>query len=132
MGNGELKLIYVHMLGTNVEGKYEYAFYFVKQNLTLCNDDWKETTVGLFNEIFIPDNNTITFKLISSIPLDTITQNTCLGMKHTIDDIVALAWENINDYEEYPEDGRLVIQYGISFQEVQKKLISKGETLINI
>ena len=129
MGTEELKLIYIHTLGTNVEGKYEYAFYFVKQHLTLCNEDWKETTAGLFNEIFTPDNNTVLFKLVTSIPLDTITKNTCLGMKHTIDDIVALAWENINDYEEYPEDGRLVIPYGISFQETQKLLINKGETL---
>ena len=52
MGNEKLKLIYIHTLGTNVEGKYEYAFYFVKQHLTLCNEDWKETTAGLFNEIF--------------------------------------------------------------------------------
>ena len=125
----ELKLIYIHNIGKNVEDKYEYEFYFVKHNLTLCNDDWKETTVGLFNEIFIPDENTITLTLITKIPLDIITKNTCLGMKHTIDNVVALAWENINDYEEYPEDGRLVIPYGISFEETQKLLSKKGETL---
>lgn len=126
-----LKLIYIHYLGLNADLKRQYSFYFVQQNLELCNDNWKEELCGLFNDKFIPNKETIIYTLVTSIPLGLITENLCLGMKHAIDNVVALAWEDISDYEEYPENGRLIFHYGISLDETEKLLKDKNEKFLD-
>lgn len=125
-----IKLIYIHNLGLNAENKFHYNFYFIPNSMELCNENWQEDNVGLFNERYITDENTITYSLISQIPLALITNNLCLGMKHAIDGVVALGWEDISDYEEYPDEGRLVLYYGMSLEEVNELLSIKSEELI--
>lgn len=125
--NNNLKLIYIHNLGLTAENKFHYHFYFVDETLTLCNENWKENIAGLFNDKFIPSENTITYSLITQIPLALITNNLCLGMKHAIDNIIALAWEDISDYDEYPEEGRLFFYYGDSLNKVNELLLNKNE-----
>lgn len=122
-----LKLIYIHNLGLNSENKFQYNFYFIDEELSLCNDNWKEDIAGLFNDKYIPDENCKIYTLITNIPLALITDNLCLGMKHAIDGIIALAWEDISDYEEYPEEGRLFFYYGDSFEKVIELLNNKNE-----
>lgn len=129
MNENDLNLIYIHNVGLTAENKFQYDFYFIPKNLTLCNENWQNEIAGLFNEKFIPDENTKTYSLITNIPLGLITNNLCLGMKHAIDGVVALAWEDISDYEEYPEEGRLILYYGMTLNEVKKILNEKNETL---
>jgi hypothetical protein len=122
-----LQLIYIHYLGKNAELEHQYLLYFVPSNMELCNDNWKENVSGLFNDVFQPNSsNTIAYHWTTSIPLGIINQNLCLGMKHAIDNIVALAWEDISDYEEYPEDGRVVLYYGMDIETVREILSSKN------
>ena len=124
--NNNLKLVYIHNLGVNSDNKFTYVLYFIEKDLILCSENWKENIAGLFNDKFIPDDKTIKYSFVTSIPLGMITNNLCLGMKHAIDGIVALAWEDITDYEEYPEDGRLIFNYGIFLEEVIDLLDEKG------
>jgi len=126
----DLKLIYVHYVGLTAEEKKQYILYFMPNNLEMYNENWKECMAGLFNDKFVPDKQTVSYTLITNIPLDIITKNLCLGMRHAIDNVVALAWEDISDYEEYPEEGRLILNYGISLEEVKELLNIKGEKLI--
>lgn len=126
----EIQLVYIHNLGLNSESKYHYNFYFIPKDLKLCNENWMSDIAGLFNDIYIPDKSTKIYSLITSIPLGLITDNLCLGMKNAIDGVVALAWEDISDYEEYPEEGRLILYYGLSFDEVNDILEKKGEKLV--
>ena len=49
----------------------------------------------------------------------------CFGYRHAVDGIIALAYEDITDYEEYPENGRLVLKYGMTIDEVIEKLNNK-------
>ena len=128
--NKELQLVYIHNLGLNAESKYHYNFYFVPKDLRLCNENWQSNIAGLFNEKYMPDKSTVIYSLITSIPLGLITDNLCLGMKNAIDGVVALAWEDISDYEEYPEEGRLILYYGLSFDEVNDILQKKDEKLV--
>ena len=126
----KLKLIYIHNLGLNAELKHQYSFYYVKDDLELCNENWKSDSCGLFNEKYIPDNNTVVRTLVTPIPLALISDNLCLGMKHAIDNVVALAWEDISDYEEYPEEGRLVFYHGISLGKTIELLEVKNENFV--
>ena len=130
MKKDNLQLVYIHSLGLNAENKFHYNLFFVPNDLTLCNENWKEDIAGLFNEKYVPDENTKTYSLITNIPLALITNNLCLGMKQAIDGVVALAWEDISDYDEYPEEGRLILFYGMSLKEVEEVLENKDENLV--
>ena len=50
-------------------------------------------------------------------------------MQDCIDGCIALAWENIDDYEEYPENGRLVFNFGEAFEDVERKFALRGVLL---
>lgn len=130
MNKNDLKLIYIHNLGLNSEDKFQYNLYFIQKDFELCNENWTEDIAGLFNDKYIPNNKNKIFSMISEKPLSIITDNLCLGMKHAIDGVVALAWEDISDYEEYPEDGRLILFYGETLENVENILHEKNEMLV--
>ena len=72
-------------------------------------------------------------KIISvktNIKFDLIQNSLCFSFKECMDGCVCLACENIDNYEEYPEDGRLVFSYGQSFDSVEDKLGAKKIFLI--
>ena len=46
-------------------------------------------------------------------------------MQDALDGIVAIAWENLNNYDAYPEDGRLYFMFGESYDTVESKLAIK-------
>ena len=63
----------------------------------------------------------------TNIVFDLIQHNGCFGMQDCMDGIVAVAWENIDDYDEYPEDrGRLFFHFGETYENVEKKLALCG------
>jgi hypothetical protein len=48
-----------------------------------------------------------------------------------MDGIVAVAHENIDGLDEYPENGRLVFMFGESLDDIEKKLAKKNILMIN-
>ena len=44
--------------------------------------------------------------------------------------IVALGWEDITNYESYPEDGRLIFNFGESYISVENKLSKRHQLFI--
>ena len=44
-----------------------------------------------------------------------------------IDGIIACAWEDISEYEEYPEPIRLVFKYGEKYEDVEDKLARRSQ-----
>jgi hypothetical protein len=65
------------------------------------------------------------------IKLDLIQNNCCFSMQDCIDGCVAMAIENMDDYENYPDDGRLFFMFGDSFDDVEKKLALKNILIDN-
>ena len=55
----------------------------------------------------------------------------CFGMQDAMDGIVAIAYENMDSYETYPEDGRLFFMFGETFEDVERKLAMKSILMIN-
>lgn len=62
----------------------------------------------------------------TDIKLDLAQNNCCFSMQDCRDNIVALAYENLDDAEEYPEPYRIVIHFGETKNEVIDKLIGRG------
>ena len=50
----------------------------------------------------------------------------CFSMQDCMDGIVALAFENMDNYDSYPDDGRLFFMFGESLDEVERKLAMKN------
>ena len=55
----------------------------------------------------------------------------CFGMQDAMDGIVSIAYENMDAYESYPDDGRLFFMFGESLDEVERKLAMKSILMLN-
>jgi hypothetical protein len=79
------------------------------------------------SEEYITEVHTVKTKL----KFDLIQNNMCFGLQDAMDGIVAIAFENIDEYESYPEEGRLFFMFGESFDEVERKLAMKRILMLN-
>lgn len=69
-------------------------------------------------------------ELKTDLILDLAQDNCCFSMQDCRDNVVALASENLEEAEEYPEEGRIVIHFGDTVDEVEK-MLAKRDILIN-
>ena len=46
-------------------------------------------------------------------------------MQDALDGIVAIAWQSLSGLDVYPEDGRLYLMFGESYDDVERKLAVK-------
>lgn len=119
----EQKLIYVNIIGKNSEDEYMYEFYFTDDPEVAWGTDWDIKPAVICN-LGVPQKQTYdmikTFK--SEFVLSVAQKNSCFSMLDCKDGIIPVAWENIDGYEEYPENGRLIFPFGISLTEVENKL----------
>lgn len=130
-GLDELKLGFVRLLGKDVSEYYNYELVMTNN----INDFWGEgfeyKPAGLSNSLS-PDekyvDKVIRFK--SFIKLDLIQDSGSFSMQDAMDGIVAIAWENLDEAEVYPEEGRLVLQFGEDYDVLERKLAMK-HILIN-
>ena len=61
----------------------------------------------------------------TEIILDLAQNNCCFSMQDCRDKIIALASENLDTAEEYPEDGRIVIHFGDKIDDVERVLAKR-------
>jgi hypothetical protein len=63
-------------------------------------------------------------RLESSLNLDLIQDSDTFAIWDAVDGVIAMAWENINAYESYP-DRRLCFKFGEKNIDVENKLYEK-------
>lgn len=128
MGKNEenLSLGFIRLIGKEIDGYYTYEFIFTYNPETLWGVDFEHKPCGLCNNIF-PDDKYVDkiIKVKMMIKLDLIQDSLCFGFQDCIDQCVSLGFENIDEYEDYPDDGRLVFKYGEPYYDVEKKLAKK-------
>lgn len=120
-------LCFVNCVGKDVDNIYTYEFLFTDDPDTFWNEDFDVKPLGLCSKIHIDERtytSKVTFK--TTIKLDVIQENCCFSMQDCMDGVVSLAHENIDDYDEYPDDGRLVLMYGEKYDDVIKKLAERN------
>ena len=119
-------LVYIHKIGTNIDNQYEYELYFSDDKNIYDENEINYSPCGLKKNKY---SDYFDFKEIKTIEttinLSLIEKNMCFGYKHAVDGVIALAYEDITDYDEYPENGRLVLKYGMTIDEVIEKLNDK-------
>lgn len=125
-------LLFVRLIGEEADGYYRYEFIFTDNPDEAWGEDWEHKPAGLVNDL-IPSDEYITEVHIvkTKIKFDLIQNNMCFGMQDAMDGIVSIAYENMDAYESYPEDGRLFFMFGESLDEVERKLAMKSILMLN-
>jgi hypothetical protein len=119
-----LKLIYVLPVGENWKGEFIYEFLFSDDIRNVDGEDWDVYPAS--NKPSPPYKDLIKCvgRLVSDFKFDVIQESDTFAVWDAVDDIVALAWENLDDYDEYPEN-RMCFKFGEAIDSVKDKLYSK-------
>ena len=118
-----LKVVYVLYLGKNSDGKNVYHFLISDDEDKIWGEDWNDKPAA--NCRFLtPEKEMYDYvkELKTDIILDLAQDNTYYSMADCKDKIIALAYEDISTYEEYPEPVRIVIHFGDSLEDVERML----------
>ena len=123
----ENHLCFINLVGVEEDNKYRYEFIFTDDIDNVWGENFDEKPAGLINNLMVDEQyKTETHVVRTTIYFDLVHQCWCFGMQDCMDGIVALAYENIDDYDAYPDDGRLVFNFGEPFNDVSRKLALKN------
>jgi len=114
-------LIYINMVGKDYKGNLIYEFIFSDTIKDVDGEEWDTFPASGRPE---PPHNIFIKKvgrLESELKLDVIQNSDTFAVWDAIDGVIALAWENINSYDSYPEK-RLCFKFGEPIEDVEAKL----------
>lgn len=126
--NGEV-LIFVKPICRNTDQTYEYDLFFSDTPDIVWGVDWEVNTPGLVSTDEITPDPTTYNKVVRikvPYPLKTVQETYCYSMEYAIARIIALSWIDIENMEEYPEKGRMVLYFGDTFEHVRGVLSEFG------
>ena len=125
----KLFLIYIHVTGSYYKGTNIYEFIFSDSIENIDGEEWDAIPASGRpfppNEINIKSVNILMTK---DLKLHVVQNSDSFSMWDSVDNVVALGWENMDDYEEYP-DSRLVFHFGEEMKSVKDKLYEQDLTL---
>ena len=109
---GKLYLIYVNRIGEDWTGKQLYEFLFSDKIENVDGDDWDAYPAS--GRPSPPNGNFV--KRVGRVVTEDLkfklVQNSSeFAVWDAVDGVVALAWEDMDDYDEYPEN-RVAIHFG--------------------
>lgn len=124
----KLYLIYINNVGKDWQGNHLYEFLYSNKNKDVDGDDWDAVPASGRPappyEEFVKKVGTLTTK----IKLSLVQESDTFSVWDAVDGIIALGWENIDEYDEYPEI-RLWFKFGEEFEAVNDKLYEKDIVL---
>ncbi len=117
-------LIYVNKVGSNYKSEYLYEFIFSDNTDNIDGEDWDAFPAS--GRPSPPSKHFIKLvgRLESDLKLDVIQNSSIFAVWDAVDGVIALAWENIDAYESYPEK-RICFTFGEELQSVKDKLYEK-------
>lgn len=128
----KVSLCFINLVGEENDGFYRYEFIFTDNVENVFGENFDQKPACLVNELQVDDEYITEIHTVKmKIKLDLIQDNCCFSISDCYDGIVSLAWENMDDYEEYPEDGRLFFMFGESLSDVERKLAVKNVIMVN-
>ena len=128
----EVYLCFIRLIGEENDGYYRYEFIFTDSPDEVWGEDWEHKPIGLINNPMPSDDYLTEIHIVKTkIKFDLIQNNMCFSMQDCLDGIVALAWQNIDELDAYPEDGRIYFMFGESLEDVERKLALKNVLMLN-
>ena len=112
------------MVGKDYKGNLIYEFIFSDTTKNIDGEEWDVFPASGRPEP--PHDNFIknVGRLESELNLEVIQNSDTFAVWDAIDGVIALAWENINAYDAYPEK-RLCFKFGETLEDVEAKLYEK-------
>ena len=127
----KLKIIYIIKIGVNADGDNIYQFLISENIEETWADGWEQKPASLMRNI-TPSDEMYEYvgEVVTDINLDLAQENSCFSMQDCRDNIIALASENLDDADEYPEKGRIVIHFGDSVSKI-KTMLGKRDIVMD-
>lgn len=117
-----LYLIYINVIGKDYKGINLYEFIFSDTTEDIDGDDWDAIPASgrpsSPYEDFIKKVGRLT---TDDVGLHVIQESDSFSVWDAIDGVISLAWENMDEYDEYPEK-RLAFHFGEDIKSVEDKL----------
>jgi hypothetical protein len=115
----ESVLVYVKPICKNTDGTYEYDFFFSETPEYVWGQDWDVDNPAINGDL-TPDQTTYNkvYRVKTTLPLKTIEETSCYSLEYATFGILALAWIDIENLDEYPENGRATMHFGLIFDDV--------------
>lgn len=124
-------VVYVKHMGTDINGEYIYHFYLSDNPDEVFAEGWGESPACNVKDRLMDideDQYQYVVELKSEIKLDLARECCCFTMQDCRDHIIALAYENLDGAEEYPEP-RIIIQFGDIIEDVEKMFVQRDVVL---
>ena len=119
---GDLYLIFINVIGKDWKGVNLYEFIFSDSKVDIDGDDWDAIPAAgrplSPHEEHVSKVGRLT---TNEFTLHVIQESDAFSVWDAVDGVVALGWENMDDYEEYPEK-RLAFHFGDEIKNVEDKL----------
>jgi len=124
-----LFLVYINVVGKEWKGGERYEFLFSDTIVGIDGDDWDAIPAAGRPlppyEDLVKKSGTV---VMEEKKLDVIQQSESFSLYDAVDGVIALAWENMDNYEEYPES-RIFFHFGEDIKSVEDKLYEHDLTL---
>lgn len=128
----EVYLCFINLIGLENDGYYRYEFIFTSNKEEVFGEDFDQKPACLVNDLMVDDEYITEIHTVKmKIKLDLIQNNCCFSISDCYDGIISIGWENMDEYESYPEDGRLYFNFGDTLEDVERKLGMKNVILLN-
>jgi hypothetical protein len=114
-------VVFVKDMGDEIDNRHVYHFYVSNSPETVFAEGWGEIPAcNVPRNLIYPDSDMFqnVVEVKTNIQLDLAQDNCCFSMQDARDHIVALAYENIDQAEVYPEP-RIIIHYGEPIEDVE-------------
>lgn len=120
-------LAYVRPNSKNTDGTFVYDFFFTQTPEFVWGPDWDVNNPSANGDI-TPEESTYSsvHRVKTTLPLKTAEETSCYSMEYATYKILALAWIDIENLDEYPEHGRMTLHFGDRFDDVRKKFNDYG------
>lgn len=129
MPTDNLKVVFVHFIGRTGDGDNIYHLFISDDcENTWAEGWWEKPAANVALEHLIPEEEHYQYvrELVTDITLDLAQRNSCFTMQDCRDHVIALAAENLDEAEEYPDEGRIVIQFGELLDDVEALLAKRN------
>lgn len=121
-----LMVIYVSYIGKNTENDNIYHLLISDDKENTWAEGWENKPACVMRDL-TPEDDMYEYiaELKTELKLDLAQDNCCFSMQDCRDGVIALASENLEEAEEYPEEGRIVIHFGDYIDDVEKMLAKR-------
>ena len=120
--NKTLYFVFMELVGNNSQDLFEYDLLFSNDPDLVWAEDWNEQCPSACVNVRPESYVNAVYRIETNIPFGLAQRNSCFSMQDCVDGIISLAWEDISEYENYPDPYRLVFKYGEKFESVEEKL----------